>query len=288
MIKYINDNEPERSIKHLTKMDVEEKLHLAIGLMRSVNSVRNYTMAFSGGKDSVVMELLAVEAGIAVPKVYNCTTIDPEGTISFCEKHGCRISRNKETFLDLVQRKGMPTMFKRYCCKELKERYIADNLFVGIRRSESVKRTKRYTCFEDSYKYSKNVVSSRFFPLLFFNDEDISYVVNKYSLEMHPLYYDYRHNFCVERRLGCIGCPLQSDRGRMDYLKYPKLLKQVIERTVRFHEAHGRTRHDAYLNVVYNLFYSNHGYQKYEQAYMGLFDIDPKETLEEYFLFDLP
>lgn len=288
MIKYINDNEPERSIKHLTEMDVEEKLHLAISLMRSVNAVRNYTMAFSGGKDSVVMELLAIEAGIAVPKVYNCTTIDPEGTISFCQKHGCKISRNKETFLDLVQRKGMPTMFKRHCCKELKERYIADYLFVGIRRSESVKRTKRYTCFEDSYQYSKNVVSSRFFPLLFFNDEDISYVVNKYSLEMHPLYYDYRHNFCVERRLGCIGCPLQSDRGRMDYLKYPKLLKQVIERTVRFHEAHGRTRHDAYLNVVYNLFYSNHGYKKYEQAYMGLFDIDPKETLEEYFLFDLP
>lgn len=288
MLNYINENVPERSIAHLSQMDVEQKVRLAIGLMRSVSSVRNYTMAFSGGKDSVVMEWLAKEAGISVPKVYNNTTIDPEGTISFCEKHGCTIVRNKESFLDLVERKGMPSMFRRFCCEELKEKYIADYLFVGVRRSESVKRAKGYTCFEDSHKYSKNVVTSRFFPLLFFNDEDISYVVNKHSIEMHPLYYDYQHNFCVERRLGCIGCPLQGDRGRMDYLRYPKLLKQVIERTVKFHEAHGRTRHDAYLNVVYNLFYSNHGHQKFEQAYQGLFDIDPKETLEEYFLFDLP
>lgn len=288
MINYINDNEPERSVEHLSSMDVDQKVRLAKTLMRSVNSIRPYTMAFSGGKDSVIMEWLAIEAGIKVPKVYNNTTIDPEGTISFCLKHHCTIQRNDLSFLDLVERKGFPTMFKRFCCKELKEKYIADNLFVGIRRDESVKRANRYTCFEDSYVYSKNVVTTRFFPLLFFTNEDISYLVDKHDIEMHPLYYDHQHHFCADRRLGCIGCPLQSDRGRMDFLRYPKLLKQIIERGVRFHESHGRTRHDAYLNIVYNLFYSNHGYEKYEQAYMGLFDIDPKETLEEYFLFNLP
>lgn len=288
MLKYINENEPERSVAHLSSMDVEDKIKLSISLMKSVHSIRPYQMAYSGGKDSVVMDMLATEAGLAVPKVYNNTTIDPEGTISFCEKHGCRISRNNLSFLDLVERKGMPTMFRRFCCKELKEKYISDYLFVGIRRDESVKRTKRYTCFEDSYEYTKKVITSRFFPLLFFTDADISYCVQKYSLEMHPLYYDHKGRFCVDRRLGCIGCPLQGDRGRMDYLRYPKLLKQVIERTVKFHESHGRTRHDAYLNVVYNLFYSNNAYEKYEQAYKGLFDINPKETLEEYFLFNLP
>ena len=288
MIKYINNNVEERSIKHLSQMDVKDKVKLAVSLMRSVNSVRSYTMAFSGGKDSVVMEWMATEAGIKVPKVYNNTTIDPEGTISFVLKHGCTIQRNKLSFLDLVEKKGLPTMFRRFCCKELKEKYIADYLFVGVRRDESVKRTAAYSCFEDTYTYSKKVSTSRFFPLLFFTDEDIAYVVNKYDLEMHPLYYDHNHKFCVNRRLGCIGCPLQSDRGRIDFLRYPKLLKLIIERAVKFHENHGRTRHDAYLNVVYNLFYSNHGYEKYAQAYEGLFDVDPKETLEEYFLFNLP
>lgn len=269
-------------------MDVEGKIKLAGSLMRSVNSVRNYTMAFSGGKDSVVMAWLAKEYNVAVPKVYNNTTIDPEGTISFCERHGCRISRNELSFLDLVEKKGFPTMFRRFCCKELKEKYIADNIFVGVRREESVKRASRYTCFEDTYVYTKKVATSRFFPLLFFSNEDISYIVNKHSLQMHPNYYDHRGRFCVDRRLGCIGCPLQSDRGRLDYLKYPKLLKQVIERGVIFHQNHGRTRHDAYLNIVYNLFYSNHGQDKYDQAYRGLFDINPKETLEEYFFINLP
>lgn len=288
MVQYINESVPERSIKHLSSMEVQDKVKLAISLMKSVHSVRPYSMAFSGGKDSVLMEWLAKEAGIRVPMVYNNTTIDPVGTISFCMKHNCTIVRSKESFLQLVEKKGMPTMFKRFCCQELKEKYIADYLFVGVRRSESLKRTNRYTCFEGSRVYSKNVATSMFYPLLFFTNEDVEFCVNTHNIEMHPLYYDHEGRFCVDRRLGCIGCPLQSDRGKKDFLRYPKLLKQIIERTVIYHQNHGRTRHDAYLNVVYNLFYSNHGYRKYEQAYMGLFDVDPKETLEEYFLFDLP
>lgn len=288
MVPIIDHNNPEESIRHLTQMETDDKVKLAISLMKSVNAVRPYSMAFSGGKDSVVMAWMAVEAGLTVPKVYNNTTIDPEGTISFCLKHGCRISRNDETFLDLVERKGFPTMFRRFCCKELKERYISDYLFVGIRRDESVKRSARYTCFEDSFAYSSKVVTSRFMPLLFFSDSDISYVVNKHDLEMHPLYYDHQHHFCVDRRLGCIGCPLQGDRGKLDYLRYPKLLKQVIERGVKFHENHGRTRHDAYLNIVYNLFYSNGRFEKYKQTYEGLFDTDPREILNEYFFLNLP
>lgn len=288
MVRYINENVPERSIQHLTDMEVEDKIKLSKSLMKSVNAIRPYTMAFSGGKDSVVMEWLAIEAKIVVPKVYNLTTIDPPGTTSFCEKHNCKISRPEKSFLELVEKKGFPTMFRRFCCKFLKEKYIADNLFAGVRRSESEKRARRYTCFEDSYVYSKKVVSKRFFPLLFFNDADIEYIVNKHSLEMHELYYDYQHKFCVDRRLGCIGCPLQGDRGKIDFLRYPKLLELIIERGVKFHEKHGRTRHDAYLNMVYNLFYSNHGYEKYKQTYEGLFDTDPKEFLNEYFFLNLP
>jgi 3'-phosphoadenosine 5'-phosphosulfate sulfotransferase (PAPS reductase)/FAD synthetase len=179
-------------------------------------------------------------------------------------------------------------MFRRFCCKELKERYISDYLFVGVRRAESEKRSSRYTCFEDTFVYSKKVSTSRFMPLLFFSDDDISWVIEKNSLEMHPLYYDECGKFCVDRRLGCIGCPLQGDRGRGDFKVYPKLLMLVIERAVTFHLNHGRSRYDAYLNAVYNLFYSNHGFEKYVQAYQGLFETDPKETLEKYFSIKLP
>lgn len=269
-------------------MSPEEKYTLAGRLMKSVSSMRPYSMAFSGGKDSCLLERIAIDYGVKVPKVHNVTTIDPEGTLTLCLKHGCTLNRNKLSFLDLVEKKGMPTMFRRFCCKELKEKYISDYLFTGVRRCESVKREKRYTCFEDSYVYSKKVVTNRFHPLLSFTDEDVEYLINAHQIECHSLYYDHEGKFCVDRRLGCIGCPLQGDRGKMAYLMYPKLLKQVILRLIKFHENHGRTAHDAYLNAAYNLFYSNHGYEKYTQAFEGLFEYDPKVMLEEYFFIDLP
>lgn len=287
-MEFIESVRQDYSKEDLINMDVEDKIKLSSSLMKSVHAVRNYKMAFSGGKDSCVMEWLACLKGINVEKLYNNTTIDPEGTISFCQKHHCTIIRPKETFLQLVEKKGFPTMFKRFCCEKLKERYVADYCFVGVRSMESVKRSKRYTCFEATKMYSKKVASTFFYPLVWFTDADIEYCVNTYQIECHPLYYDYQGKFCVDRRLGCIGCPLQSDRGRLDFLRYPKLLKQIILRGIRFHERQGRTKHDAYLNIVYNLFYSNHGYKKYQQAYEGLFDIDPKEVLEEYFFIDLP
>jgi 3'-phosphoadenosine 5'-phosphosulfate sulfotransferase (PAPS reductase)/FAD synthetase len=248
--------------------------------------VHNVALAFSSGKDSVVLDYLAKEAGVKVQRFHNVTTIDPPGTIMFAQKHGCEIVRNKLSFLDLVEKKGFPTMFRRFCCKELKERYYAPYVLFGIRREESNKRSSCYSSYEDMYYYTKKVFTNRFFPLLQFTDSDIAEIINANSLECHPLYYDYQGKFCVERRLGCIGCPLQGDRGKIDYLEYPKLLKQVLRRGILFHQRQGRTENDAALNLVYNLFYSNHGYEKFQQTYKGLFDTDPWEMLAEYFFID--
>lgn len=57
---------------------------------------------------------------------------------------------------------------------------------------------------------------------------------------------------------------------------------------MKFHHNHGRDERDAYLNFVYNLFYSNHGYKKYMQTYHGLFSQDPKQFMEQYFNVKLP
>ena len=122
--------------------------------------------------------------------------------------------------------------------------------------------------------------------MLHFTNQDIEDIVNEKSLECHPLYYDHNGKFCVERRLGCIGCPLQGDRGKLDFLSYPILLKQVLRRGILFHRRQGRNEDDAALNLVYNLFYSNHGYKKFEQTYHGLFDTDPWEILSNYFFLD--
>lgn len=248
--------------------------------------MHNTALAYSSGKDSVLLDYLAREVNAPVKRFHNVTTIDPPGTIKFAERHGCDIVRNKLSFLDLVEKKGFPTMFRRFCCKELKERYYSDYALFGIRKDESVKRNACYSAFDDIYYYTKKKFTNRFFPLLNFTDDDVAEIINSKSLECHPLYYDHQGTFRVERRLGCIGCPLQSDRGKMDYLEYPILLKQVLRRGILFHQRQGRTADDAALNLVYNLFYSNHGREKFQQTYKGLFDTDPWEILENYFFLD--
>lgn len=267
-------------------MELKDKIEQAKRIIQSVCAMHNTALAYSSGKDSVVLDYLAKEAGVKVQRFHNVTTIDPPGTIQFAKRHGCDIVRNNKSFLDLVEKKGFPTMFRRFCCKELKERYYSEYALFGIRKSESVKRNACYSSFDDIYYYTKRKFTNRFFPLLNFTDDDIRELIVSKSLECHPLYYDHEGRFCVERRLGCIGCPLQSDRGKMDYLMYPKLLKQVLRRGILFHQRQGRTAKDAALNLVYNLFYSNHGFERFQQTYNGLFDTDPWEILENYFFLD--
>ena len=278
--------EMEENSMKWEEMDVEEKVNKACSLMKSVSHASNPFIAFSGGKDSVVLEFLAKEAKLKLPLMHNVTTIDPEGTLSFCKRHGATLLRSGMSFLDLVEKKGFPTMFRRFCCQFLKEQYIGNCGFFGIRKNESVKRSQCYDDVSDIYYYSKKQYTERFFPILYFTDDDIRYLVEKHSIENHPIYYDHQGKFCVERRLGCIGCPLQGDRGKSDYLQYPLLLKQVLRRGILFHQRMGRTADDAALNLVYNLFYSNGKYELFEQTYKGLFDTDPWEILDSYFFLE--
>lgn len=271
----------------MSYFDTEDAVKKCIRLIKSACSVHNYALAFSGGKDSVVLSYLCKEAGVKLPHFYNLTTIDPKGTTDFCLKHGCTILRPQKTFLQLVEQKGMPTQFRRFCCQYLKEQYIAPYLMTGVRRAESVRRTKRYCSFEMVHKYNSKLSSLKLMPILFLDDENIEYIVNSRQLECHSLYYD-NGRFCVERRLGCQGCPLQGNRGRDDYKANPRLFVAVTKRLIRFHLTHGRTEHDAYLNLVYNLFYSNHKHQYFLQTYKGLFYNDPKSFLESYFSVKLP
>lgn len=267
---------------------IEDKLSMAIKQIKMFAAICNPVIAYSGGKDSVLLAYLVRKAGVRLPKVYNNTTIDPPQTLSFVKRHHANVQQPNSSFLDLVEKKGFPTMFRRFCCKELKERYIADNILLGVRQDESVKRKKRYCAFEDDIRYSAHVSTHRLAPMIYFSDDDVATIINKEGLECHPLYYDEDGHFHVERRLGCIGCPLQGDRGVSDFKQYPRLLRQIVKRGIKFHERMGRTAVDAYENIVYNLFYSNHGYGRYEQTYKGLFQTDAKAFLEEQFNIDLP
>lgn len=264
-------------------IETDDKVKKAVRMIQSISTQKNLTLCFSSGKDSVVLDYLAKEANCKIRRIHNVTTIDPPGTIPMALRYGCELKRSELSFLDLVKKKGFPTMFRRFCCEYLKEQYVAENILVGVRRDESVKRAKCYDDFSKVHYYSKNVYTVMWLPMVHFTDADIEYIVNSRSLECHPLYYDANGVFHVERRLGCIGCPLKSDRGRKDFQMYPKLLRQILKSGIIYHKKHGRTEYDAALNLVYNLFYSNHGSKRFDQTYKGLFQNDPWELLNRYF-----
>ena len=267
--------------------ELSYKIDKAVRLIKSVCAMHNFTLAFSGGKDSVVLDYLCREAGVRVPLVYSSTTIDPVGTIPWVLKHGASILRPELSFLDLIERKGLPSMFNRFCCAYLKEQYISDYVFMGIRADESVRRRLRYDSYEECRRYPHGLKSNTIYPILDFTTYDIREICLRHGIEQHPLYYDSNGVFHPERRLGCIGCPLQSDRGRAHYRQYPKLLRQVVRRLLRYGNSHSLSEHDVYLWAVYQLFYSNHRKKLFDQTYHGLFVQNPKDFLEHYFSVSL-
>lgn len=277
------------------KKELVKKINQSIRLLKSYNKFltnrgfgEKLEIAYSGGKDSDVLLWLARQSDIDFNLVHKCTTIDPPGTIKHCMENNAIILHPEKTFLQLVELKGWPTMFRRFCCQYLKEYYYSSYVVDGVRSFESVKRAKRYTSPSNCRLYSKNKIAEIIHPLYKYTDNDICELINDQKIKLHPLYFDDYGIFHVERRLGCIGCPLQSDRGRKDFLQYPRLLRAKIKAFLLYTKQQNIGR-DPYDFIMYQIFYSNHGEKKYQQTWHGLFTSQtPKQFLEEYFNIELP
>lgn len=251
-------------------------------------------VAYSGGKDSDVILDLVKMSGISFRAIYKATTIDPPGTIMHCIDNDVEVMRPKMAFLELVRKNGMPTRRTRFCCRVLKEYKVLDKAVHGIRRSESTARAKRYT--EDEpvvcriYGSKKNHVNV-ILPILSWTDNDVEEFIAERSIRCHPLYYDKSGNFHVERRLGCLGCPMKSDAGRADYKAYPKLFRQVVRSVLVWWQTHPQAKSiqkfgTPYGMIAHNLFYRS--YADWLADDMSIFGRkDWKIFLEEYFGIDL-
>ena len=146
--------------------ELQKKVDFAIYLLQSIPTDDcPIEISFSGGKDSEVILELAKMAGIPYRAIYKNTTIDPPGTIAHCKSKGVEIFPPRITFFDLVKKKGCPTRRARFCCEALKEYKVLDRAVQGIRRSESVKRAKRYKEPEVCRPYPKGQKARIYLPL---------------------------------------------------------------------------------------------------------------------------
>lgn len=237
-------------------MELNRKIDLAIKLLQSIPQDGPIELSYSGGKDSDVILELAKMAGIPFEAIYKMTTIDPPGTIKHCKDQGVTIFKPKTTFSHLLETKGMPSRFRRFCCSDLKEYKVYDRAIQGIRRCESIKRAKRYNEPEECRVYPNKQKVRIYFPILEWTDADVEKFIKMRNIKCAPVYYDESGNFHVERRLGCIGCPLKSDVGLSDYEKYPKLLKVHIKAYQKYLDSNKDNKFPKFLNgSAYNGFF---------------------------------
>lgn len=238
-----------------------DKVELAIERLRAYEPKEGYFVAFSGGKDSVVIKALCDMAGVKYDAHYSITTADPPELVRFVKtfddvqmdastyKDGKRI-----TMWNLIPRKKMPpTLLVRYCCGALKETHGKGRLVVtGVRWAESVKRrqnqgevtivdgTKENLAemgFDES-SFTQNQIGGVVLNLDNAESKDIlsmCYRTRKTMLnpiidwsneEVWEFIRTYNVPYCElydqgYKRLGCIGCPMSAHQAE-ELERYPK------------------------------------------------------------------
>ena len=277
----------------MTHASLYKKVDFALRLLCAIPS-DDIEVCYSGGKDSDVILRLAQMAGIKFTAIYKNTTVDPARTIKHCKENGVQILQPKQTFYQLIERKGFPTRRCRFCCDKLKEYKIKDNAIQGIRQCESVKRTELYhdpiICrLYGSKKNHVNVI----LPILEWTDADVAEFIQSEGIKLHPLYYREDGTVDITRRLGCMGCPLKADNGLADFKTNPKLVIEWLrhgqiwwdrkrEKPLKSHRKFG----NIYELFAHNIFYNS--YEKFTIAKNGIFGTaNYKQMLCDYFKINL-
>lgn len=271
--------------------ELQKKIDQAIRLLKAYDKPDEpVEIAYSGGKDSDVILQLAKEAGINFRAIYKNTTIDPPGTIKHAQEMGAEIRQPKQTFFQIVAQKGFPNRARRFCCELIKEYKIHNTIVIGVRRAESRKRAERYKEPSECRLYNnKTEHVEAIYPILEWTNEDVAEFIDDRKIKCAPIYYDENGKFHVERRLGCMGCPLAGRRMRIEnFKKHPGLVKCYTNAGAKFLASHPNGKiNKNYDGDIYAYFYRNlfcDSEQEFQHVATGLFGKpDFKKFLEDYF-----
>lgn len=238
-----------------------DRVETAIERLKAYEPPEGYWLAFSGGKDSVVVKALADMAGVKYEAHYQNTSVDPPELVQFIktfddvqmdspkDKDGKRI-----TMWNLIPKKKMPpTRIVRYCCHALKETGGDGRLVItGVRWAESVKRRQNQgeVTIMDGTKenlmemgFDESVLNSTPYGGVVLNMDNaeskdiVSMCYRTRKTTVNPIIdwsnedvWEFIHKYNVPycrlydegyKRLGCIGCPM-STHAAEELEKYPK------------------------------------------------------------------
>ncbi len=197
----------------------------SMAILLSHEPPEGYWLAFSGGKDSIVLHALAVKSGVKFDAHYSNTTCDPPDLIYFMRANYPKLvwEHPKKSIWDMIPERGFPMRQARWCCAEYKERGGSGRfVLTGIRAKESNKRAKRQmveTCYIDSTKIYVH-------PIIAWSEDEVWEYIRENDLPYCKLYDQ------GWKRIGCVICPFNRGITR-DLERYPgyrKLLERSFEK----------------------------------------------------------
>lgn len=234
-------------LQEQTLFGIEDKVQNSINALRSFEPPEGYYVAFSGGKDSVVVKALCDMAGVKYDAHYNVTSVDPPELVTFIKQCYPEVQREiphdsdgkPMTMWNIIPKKQMPpTRLARYCCELLKERSGIGRICVtGVRWAESARRKNKQSLvnifggimlnndndesrevLESCYRNKKTLLN----PIINWEDEDVWQFIKENKIPYCGLY-DKGYT-----RLGCIGCPMNT-KAAEELEKYPKYKQMYLK-----------------------------------------------------------
>jgi phosphoadenosine phosphosulfate reductase len=177
-------------------------------------------VAFSGGKDSIVVYDLVKRSYAKNQAYFALTTIDPPEVTRFIKEYypEVRFLKPEYSMYKLIaeKKKILPTRKSRYCCAFLKE-YAGKGEFIvtGVRWEESNSRANRK--FFEIDTRPEMLGKMYLNPILDWSERDVWEYIDKKGLP-YPSLYDNGYS-----RIGCIGCPMVTAKQRLkEFQKYPR------------------------------------------------------------------
>ena len=195
-------------------LDGRTLVDITLDRIRAYEPPEGYYVAFSGGKDSIVVKDLVARAGVKAELHMNMTSIDTPELVRYVKRFHPDVIRHKPvtSMWKLIADKKMPpTRIARFCCEVLKEGGGSGRFVVtGVRAAESVKRAQRRWI----EVHRKDNTTRYLHPILEWSDADVWQYIKTRNLPYCSLYDE---GF---KRIGCIGCP--NGNRKEQFKRWPR------------------------------------------------------------------